>query len=87
MSIQNKTMYFIIVIVLFVAIVASLYDIYAMSKGGTEATISFIVFSWSYKYPIFTFASGFIPGVLVGHLFWRIRDTEKTKEISDDSRK
>jgi len=58
-----------------------------MQAGGTEATISFQMFAWSYKYPIFTFACGLFPGVLVGHFFWRIRDTKLTKEISDDSRK
>lgn len=64
-----------------------IYDIYAISKGGTEASISFVIYEWSYKFPIFTFFCGFIPGGLVGHFFWRIRDTKTTKEISDQSRK
>lgn len=63
------------------------YDIYAISEGGTEASISFMMYEWSYKYPIFTWTMGFIPGLLVGHFFWRIRDTKTTKELSDNSRK
>ena len=64
-----------------------LYDIYAISEGGTEASISFMMYEWSYKYPIFTWTMGFFPGLLVGHFFWRIRDTKRTLEISEDSRK
>lgn len=58
------------------------YDMYVLYLGGTEETISHLVFTWTYDYPIFTFACG----MLCGHLFWRIRDTKKTKEISDETR-
>jgi len=63
------------------------YDIYAISEGGTEASISFMMYEWSYKFPIFTWSCGFMPGLFVGHFFWRIRDTERTLELSEDSRK
>jgi hypothetical protein len=79
MDIKKLTVYFIGLCVL--AIIG--YDVYAIIKGGTEASISYTIYSWSYKYPIFTFACG----VLAGHFFWRIRDTKGTKQISDDSRK
>lgn len=69
------------------AIVWVAYDVYAISQGGTEASISFLMYEWSFKYPIFTWACGFFPGVLVGHFFWRIRDTEKTLKLSEQSRK
>ena len=62
------------------------YDIWAIGQGGTEASISFMMYEWSYKYPIFTWAFGFSNGLLVGHFWWRIRDTKRTKELSDASR-
>lgn len=46
--------------------VAIVYDIYAMSKEGFKATISWQIYSKSQKYPIIPFAFG----VLMGHLFW-----------------
>jgi len=87
MDIRKKTSLFIVGFILFAIVIVGGYDIYAIIKGGTEATISHMVFEWSYKYPIFTFSCGFFPGVLVGHFFWRIRDGKITKEISDNTRK
>ena len=46
-----------------------LYDVYAFMEGGTTATISHVIMSWSYDHPAFTFFMGF----LMGHFFWRIR--------------
>jgi len=87
MDIKSKTSLFIVGFIVFTVVVVGGYDVYAIMQGGTEATISFMIYNWSYKYPIFTFACGFFPGVLVGHFFWRIRDTDTTKVISEDSRK
>lgn len=87
MNIKSKTTIFTLASVALFLLSWLIYDIYAISKGGTEASISFMMYSWAYKYPIFTFSCGFFPGVLVGHFFWRIRDTEETKKISDNSRK
>lgn len=87
MTIKAKTSMFVVISVVLMAAAWIVYDIYAISVGGTEASISFMMYEWSYKFPIFTWAAGFFPGVLVGHFFWRIRDTKTTKEISDDSRK
>ena len=86
MEIRSKTTIFTVIFALLGLISAVIYDVYAMVKGGTEATISHMMFEWSYKYPIFTFSCGFFPGVLVGHFFWRIRDGRITKIISDNSR-
>lgn len=63
-----------------VAVVVGLaaYDMWAFMKGGTEVTVSHTIFMWSYKFPPFTFAFGF----LCGHFFWRIRDTKETAEIT-----
>jgi len=86
MNIKSKTACFTLISVLIFFISWIGYDVYAILEGGTEASISYMMFEWSYKYPIFTFTCGFIPGILVGHFFWRIRDTRGTKLISDNSR-
>ena len=72
----------VIVLLVSAALLAG-YDVWAILEGGTEASISHTIFVWSYKYPAFTFACGF----LAGHLFWRLRDTPESKQISDDTRK
>lgn len=83
---KSKTHIFVFSTVILFAIAWLAYDVYAIHKGGTEASISFMFYEWSYKYPIFTWSLGFIPGLLVGHFFWRIRDTATTKQLSDMSR-
>lgn len=62
------------------------YDVFAINGGGTESSISYMMYEWSFRYPILTFSIGFILGILCGHFFWRIRDTEGTKKFSDMSR-
>jgi hypothetical protein len=64
-------------------ILLGLYDTLAISGGGSESSISHTMIIWSYKYPVFTFIMGFI----MGHLFWRLRDTIATKEISEATKK
>ena len=72
MDIKKLTVYFIFVTIL--VIVG--YDLYAVYTGGTEATISYVIMTWSYSFPSFSFAMGF----LMGHLFWRIRPVKKDGE-------
>lgn len=86
MEIKTKTSLFILISSIFTILSWIVYDVYAIVNGGTEASISFTIYEWGYKYPIFTLACGFFPGILAGHFFWRIRDTETTKVISDNSR-
>jgi hypothetical protein len=57
------------------------YDVYAIFKGGTEASISSLIIASSYKMPFMVFSVGFVNGVFVGHLFWRMKSNEDTKEI------
>jgi hypothetical protein len=64
------------------ALVIAAFDGFIMAKGGTEASISHYLITASYKYPIMTFMFG----VICGHLFWRMRYTPYTKEISDSTR-
>ena len=86
MDIKKKTAIFTVISVVLFLLSWLVYDIYAINEGGTEASISFMIYSWSYKYPVFTFFCGFLPGFLAGHFFFRIRDSKRTKEISDASR-
>ena len=59
-----------------VALIAIVWDVLVLVKGGTSASISHTIIVWSYKYPIFTFAAG----VLCGHFFWRVRQTKELKQ-------
>ena len=59
-----------------VAVIA-VYDVFAIIKGGTEASVSFLLITWSYKFPMLPFSIG----VICGHLFWRMRDTKETKNL------
>ncbi len=68
----------IFVVVLFASIL--IYDVVAISQGGTEASISHLLNVWSYKFPAFTFFMGF----LAGHIFWR---TGPTKELTELEKK
>ena len=87
MELKKKTALFVVATLVLFTGLWIVYDIWVIGEGGTEASISFMFYEWSYKYPIFTWSAGFFPGVLVGHFFWRIRDTATTKRISDESRK
>lgn len=57
------------------------YDAYAVIKGGSEASISSQIIALSYKMPFFTYSIGLFNGILVGHLFWRMRSNKDTKDI------
>jgi len=67
---MNKAAIFIITVIVSIAG----FDVYLFSTGGTADTISNQIVTWSYNYPAFTFSLGFA----FGHLFWRMRDTDKT---------
>ena len=54
-----------------------IYDVVAIQLGGTESSVSQIIIEWSYSVPAFTFGIGFI----MGHLFWRLRDNDRTKKL------
>ena len=54
----------IVLVVLPLAVI--IYDVIAIEKGGTEASISAVVLKTSLKRPIVPFAVG----VLCGHLFF-----------------
>lgn len=54
-----------VVLLLAVALVLGLYDIWVGSVTGGSATISWILYTSSQKYPAIAFGFGF----LMGHLF------------------
>jgi len=56
-----------------------IYDVVAIAKGGTEASISSVIIAFSYKMPMFTFITGFV----FGHLFWRMRTNKDTQKIDE----
>jgi hypothetical protein len=69
---KNLAAIFIVSVILVIAIV----DVFLITKGGTGASISFQLISWSYEFPAFTFLIGFT----MGHLFWKIRPVEGEKK-------
>jgi len=70
------------VFTLILLVIIAVFDGWIMAKGGTEASISHLIITASYKYPMIPF----LLGILCGHLFWRMRYTKYTKEISDSTR-
>lgn len=69
---MRKAAYFI----LFMIVAIVLFDAYLIIDGGTEESISYQIIEWSYKYPAFTFLTGFT----MGHLFWKISDFKKDEK-------
>lgn len=68
----------ITIYVLFITAIGLIgYDIYAIMSDGSHASISAVIIEFSYKMPFFTFMSG----VVCGHLFWRMKPNDSTKEI------
>jgi len=78
MNIRKTTTIFIFVTILAIAV----YDVCAFNIGGTEGTISWTMFEWAYKYPVFPFAMGFV----MGHLFWQMKPQLKLDSAKKDGR-
>ena len=55
------------------------YDAIAIVKsGGSEASISSLIISMSYKMPMIPFVIGSFLGFFSGHLFWRMKSNKDT---------
>jgi hypothetical protein len=65
-------------------IIIFVYDAIAISFGGTEASISSLIITSAYQMPFMVFCIGLLTGILFGHLFWRMKGNEDTKEIGLD---
>lgn len=72
--ITQKVMLAIVAMVVAVLI----YDAYAISQGGTEASISSQIIILSYKQPLVPALVGWFIGLLMGHLFWRMKLNKDT---------
>jgi len=64
-----------------VILVVIIYDVIAIVGGTSEASISSLIIKLSYQMPFMTYSFGLFNGVLVGHLFWRMKSNEDTKKI------
>lgn len=65
---MSKWQWYTIIFTISVGIAVGAYDVVAMFQGGYESSISYLMITWAYKFPIFPF----FMGVLCGHLFWRM---------------
>ena len=70
---QAATTGIIVMAAIFLLII---YDIYAYSQGGQEATLSFLIYSQSFEHPLIPFATG----VLCGHFFWNLKRKKEPKD-------
>ena len=57
------------------------YDVVAINKGGTEASISSLIITSAYKMPFMVYMIGLFNGILIGHLFWRMKSNKDTVSI------
>jgi hypothetical protein len=83
MKINDKTKLVTFAIIPLIIVLILAYDVYAIMVGGTEASISSLIIKSSYKMPFMTYMIGLLNGILVGHLFWRMRSNKDTKEIDN----
>ena len=75
----TKIVTFLIIPLIVVGILV--YDVIAISMGDTEASISSLLIRSSYKMPFMVYCVGLFNGILVGHLFWRMKSNSDTKDI------
>lgn len=80
---RNTLIGTILIPVLIIAILV--YDVIAIQYGGTEASISSLLITSSYKMPFMVYCIGLFNGILVGHLFWRMKSNKDTKEIDNEN--
>lgn len=62
------------------------FDVFAIVKGGTEASISSLLIIWAYKMPFGVYMIGLTNGILVGHLFWRMKGNSDTKDLDQKAK-
>lgn len=80
--ITQKVMLAIVALIIIVLI----YDAYAISQGGTEASISSQIITLSYKQPLVPCLIGWFVGLLQGHLFWRMKGNDDTRALGLDEK-
>lgn len=62
-------------------VIVLVYDAVAIMNGGTEASISSLIITLSYRQPLIPAIIGWFIGLLMGHLFWRMLPNKDTVEI------
>lgn len=75
----TKIVTFGIIPLIFILILG--YDVVALVKGGTEASISSLIITTAYKMPFMVYCVGLVNGILAGHLFWRLKGNKDTRVI------
>ena len=65
----------------FLVLAILIYDFVAIMIDGSTASISSLLITYSYKMPFMVYCIGLFNGILVGHLFWRMRSNKDTDEI------
>lgn len=83
MKATTKIVTFSIIPAIVIAILG--YDVYAIFKGGTEASISSLLITAAYKMPFMVYCIGLFNGILVAHLFWRLKGNKDTLEAGLDT--
>jgi len=79
--------YIVIGLIVLIVFAILVYDVFAIMGGGTEASISSIIISASYKMPFMVYIIGLCNGILIGHLFWRMKKNGDTKKIDKMKKK
>jgi len=78
----TKIVTFAIIPLLVVGIL--IYDVVAILGGGTEASISSLLITSAYEMPFLVYCVGLGNGILVGHLFWRMKGNKDTRALELD---
>jgi hypothetical protein len=81
MNFKKITPIFTVILFAAVFIAIAVYDVWAILEGGTEASISHWIIISSYKFPFAVYMTGLVNGILIGHLFWRMKSTPDTKDV------
>jgi len=85
MDFKKLTIKVTVGIVLAVVIIL-IYDAIAIMGGGTEASISSLIITLSYKQPLVPALVGWFIGLLMGHLFWRMKGNDDTRALKLDDK-
>lgn len=83
----KKLTQIVMLMIIALIVIVLVYDAFAISQGGTEASISSAIIKLSYKQPLVPLLIGWFVGLLFGHLFWRMKGNEDTKELNLDNNK
>jgi hypothetical protein len=71
----------VIGLIFLVVALVLIYDVVAIVNGGTEASISSFIITMAYKMPFAVYMLGLSNGILIGHLFWRMKGNKDTREL------